>query len=279
MRLAIIFMSLVLCAELRAQEIGLQLYSLRGQFAQDVPGTMAKIKSFGIREIEAGNTYGLSFPEFIKLVAQNNLEVVSFGTDFERLEKFPQNVADDARMYGAKYVVCFWLPHTGDVFTKEDADRAAAVLNRAGAILAQNGLLLCYHPHGYEFRSYNTGTVFDYLVNALDTRFVYLQMDVFWVKQAGQDPLALLKRYANRWVLLHLKDRRKGTADTLDGHADDDTNVVLGQGDVDIAAIMKQAKEIGIKHYFIEDESSHAEEQIPLSLAYLKTLNEDHRSD
>jgi sugar phosphate isomerase/epimerase len=255
-----------------SQEIGLQLYSLRNQFAKDVPGTMAKIKSYGIKEIEIGDTYGLSFPEFIKLIAQNQLQVVSYGTDFERLMNFPQSVADDARAYGAKFVVCYWIPHKGDTLTLEDINRAAAVFNKAGKVLAQNGLLLCYHPHGYEFQPHEKGTLFDYMVDTFDARYVYLQMDVFWIKQAGQDPVALLKRYANRWIMLHLKDRKPGTPDSKNGRVDVESNVTLGKGDVGIDAIMKEAKAIGIKHYFIEDESSRAEEQIPQSLSYLKSL-------
>lgn len=255
-----------------AQEIGLQLYSLRNQFAKDVPGTMAKIKSFGIKEIEIGDTYGLSFPEFIKLIAQNQLQVVSYGTDFERLMNFPQSVADDARAYGAKFVVCYWIPHKGDTLTLEDINKAAAVFNKVGKVLAQNGLLLCYHPHGYEFQPHEKGTLFDYMVDTFDARYVYLQMDVFWIKQAGQDPVALLKRYANRWIMLHLKDRKPGTPDSKNGRVDVETNVALGKGDVGIDAIMKTARAIGIKHYFIEDESSRSEQQIPESLRYLKSL-------
>jgi sugar phosphate isomerase/epimerase len=255
-----------------AQEIGLQLHSLRNEFAKDVPGTMAKIKSFGIKEIEIGGSYGLEFPEFIKLIAQNQLQVVSYGTDFERLMNYPQAVADDARAYGAKYVVCFWIPHKGDTLTIEDINRASAVLNKAGKILAQNGLLLCYHPHGYEFQPHENGTLFEYMVNTFDARYIYLEMDVFWIKQAGQDPVALLKKYANRWILLHLKDRKPGTPDSKNGRADVESNVVLGKGDVGIDAIMKEARAIGIKHYFIEDESSRAVQQIPQSLSYLRSL-------
>jgi len=256
----------------QAQEIGLQLYSLRDQFAKDVPGTMAKVKNMGIKEIEMGGTYGLSFPDFMKLLATNNLSVVSFGTDFERLEKFPQAIADEARSYGAKYVVCFWMPHAADVPTPEEVKRAAAILNKAGLIMKENGLSLCYHPHGYEFGAYQGGSLFDYFVTSFDARYVNFEMDVFWVKQAGQDPLALLKKHPNRFLLLHLKDRKPGTPDSNNGKADVESNVVLGSGDVGIAALMKEARKIGVKHYFIEDESSRSEQQIPQSLAYLKTV-------
>lgn len=262
----------VVLTKVQAQEFGVQLYSFRKQFATDVPGTMAKIKDMGIQSVELSNTYGLSFPEFIKLIAQNNLKVISFGADFERLQKFPQAVADDARSYGAKFVVCSWIPHKGDTFTIEDVKKATEVFNHAGRILSQNGLLLCYHPHGYEFQPYEKGTLFDEIMKNFDKRFVYFEMDVFWIKQAGQDPLALLKKHSSRWVLMHLKDRKHGTPNSLNGKADVESNVVLGQGDVGIEAIVREARKNGIAHFFIEDESSRSLEQVPQSLAFLKSI-------
>jgi sugar phosphate isomerase/epimerase len=97
-------------------------------------------------------------------------------------------------------------------------------------------------------------------------------MDVFWIKQAGQDPVALLKKHRSRWVLLHLKDRRHGTQNSSNGKADEESNVPLGEGDVGIAEVVKEAKKFGIQHFFIEDESSRSEEQLPKSIAFLKAL-------
>ncbi len=262
----------IIIHSLSAQEFGLQLYSLRDQFAKDVPGTMDKVRKIGIKEVEIMGTYGLSFPEFIKVLAKNEMSVISYGSDYEKLKNFPQNLADEARAYGAKFVVIFWIPHDGDTFTAEDVDSAAEVFNTAGKILARNGLLLCYHPHGYEFKPYKDGTLFDYMVEKFDQRFVQFEMDVFWVKQAGQDPVAVLKKHASRFVMLHLKDRKKGTRNSDNGKASVESNVVLGTGDVGIAEVMAEAKRIGIQHYFIEDESSRSEEQILKSLKYLRTL-------
>ena len=72
--------------------------------------------------------------------------------------------------------------------------------------------------------------------------------------------------------MLHLNDREKDLPFTIDGKADENTNVVFGTGDVNIAGVMEIAKSIGIKHAFIEDESSKPLEQVPASLAYLKTI-------
>jgi sugar phosphate isomerase/epimerase len=257
-----------------AQEYGLQLYSLRDQFAKDVPGTMVKVKEMGFKNVEMAGTYGLQFPQMIRLLAENKLNVVSFGVDFERLEREPQKVAEEARSYGAQFIVCAWIPHEVNNFSTADVDRAANIFNNAGRIISSYGLLLCYHPHGYEFKPYEDSTLFDYLVKKLDQRYVYMEMDVFWMKQAGQDPLALLKKYPTRFVLMHLKDRKVGTPNSDNGKSDVEANVTLGTGDVGIAEIIREAKKLGIKHYFLEDESSNAEEQLPKSLAYLKSLQQ-----
>lgn len=275
-----LFQNLILAASLLcgsfqslcAQETGLQLYSLRNQFKTDVPGTLAKIKSFGIHEIEGGGTYGMSIEDYKKLLAQNDLKMVSVGADFQKLSDNPQAIIDEAKAFGATYVMCAWIPHRGDTFDITDIKKAITVFTAAGKLLHDNGICFCYHAHGYEFRPYEGGTLFDYLAKNTDSRYVNFEMDVFWVKHPGQDPVALLKKYPKRFLLMHLKDRRPGTEGNQNGHADDATNVVLGQGDVGIAAIMKEAKRIGVKHFFIEDESAISEAQIPQSLEYLKSL-------
>lgn len=110
------------------------------------------------------------------------------------------------------------------------------------------------------------------MMKELNPKWVNFEMDVFWIKHPGQDPVALLKKYPNRFPLMHLKDRKPGTPGNQNGEADVETNVVLGQGDVGIAEIMKAAKSVGVKHYFIEDESSRSVEQVPQSLQYLKSI-------
>ena len=255
-----------------AQEIGLQLYSLRNEFKVDVPRTLAKIKEWKIKLIEGGGTYGLPLDEYKKLLQNNNLEMVSYGAGFEELENNPQAVIDNAKELGAKFIMCAWVPHKEGVFTIDEINKAIVVFSKAGKLMLEHGLKFCYHPHGYEFRPYENGTLFDYLVKNTDSKYVNFEMDVYWVKHPGQDPVALLKKYPTRFLMLHLKDRRPGTPGNQDGRAPDETNVVLGQGDVGIAAIMKEAKKIGVKYYFIEDESPVAVEQIPLSLDFLRKL-------
>lgn len=277
MKTPIALFACLLCLIINAQAqkpapVGLQLYSFRTQFEKDVPGTMAKVKQLGFREVEVAGTYGLSPADFRKLLDQNGIKAISVGASFEELENNVPGVIEQAKALGAKYVTCAWIPHPGDTFTIYNANDAVDVFNTAGRLLDDNDIKLCYHTHGYEFQQHENGTFFDYLVANLNPKYVNFEMDVYWVKSPGLDPVTLLQKYPRRFTLMHLKDRKPGTPDTKTGHADVESNVPLGQGDVGIAAVLKQAKKTSVKHYFIEDESSRSMEQVPVSLEFLEKV-------
>ena len=253
-----------------AQEVGLQLYSLRNQFKKDIPSTLKLINDWGITVLEGGDSYGMPEEEFKGLLAKNNLKVVSVGAGFNDLANAPEEVVKKAKSYGATYVMCAWIPHDGNNFDISDTQKAVEVFNRAGKILRDNGIKLTYHAHGFEFRPYKDGTLFDYM--AQNAKYFDFEMDVYWVHHGGEDPLKLLKKYPSKFILLHLKDMEKGTKKDNTGHADVETNVVLGTGEVDIAGVVAEAKKLGIKYMFIEDECSRVVEQVPKSLRYLEGL-------
>jgi sugar phosphate isomerase/epimerase len=277
MCLLIVFIALFVSQQSIAQEIGLQMGSMRKMFSEGMPATLARIKELGITELEGGFGRGVDHETFKKLLQENGLKIVATGGSFDRISNKDsiQKVIANAKELGAQFIVCYWIPHSGDDFTFADMKKAVEVFNTAGKTLKENGLALTYHPHGYEFREYEGGgksTLFEYMMDNTNPECINFQMDVFWIKNPGQDPVALLKKYPTRWKMLHLKDRKFGAVNNLNGRQDVETNVVLGTGDVGIAEVMKTAKKIGIKHYFIEDESSRALEQVPLSIAYLKSL-------
>ena len=258
-----------------AQAIGMQMGSMRDMYKEGMPAVLAKLHELGVTELEGGSRRG-DREEFKRLVKQYGMKVVATGVGFDKLQHPDsiQKVIENAKDLGALYVVCYWIPHDGDNFTFADMKKGVEVFNSAGKIFKENGLSFCYHVHGYEFREYEggKGTMFEYMMDNTNPEHVNFQMDVFWIKNPGQDPVALLKKYPTRWKSLHLKDRRIGTPNNLNGRQDKESNVVLGTGDVGIAEIMKTAVSLGIKHYFIEDESSRALQQVPQSIAYLKSL-------
>ena len=254
-----------------AQEFGLQLYSLRDQFSKDVEGSLAQIRDWGITYIEGGGTYGYTQDEFLALLEKYGLKTASIGASFEELEKDPAALIDQAKAFGATYVMCAWVPHQGDEFGEAETRRAIEVFNTAGKVLADAGLTLAYHAHGYEFRPYSGGgTLFDLM--AREARNYKFEMDVYWVQHGGGNPLELLNQYPDKFALMHLKDMEKGVQGNQSGHEDVETNVVLGTGQIDIAGLVKRGAELGIRYMFIEDESSRVLSQVPESLKYLRSL-------
>ena len=253
-----------------AYPIGLQLYNLRDYLPRDVYGYIDKVEDMGIRELEGGGTYGMSIKDFLQLCADHRLNMIAIGADYNELATAPEKAIDQAKAFGVRFVVVYWIPHADGPLSPEDADKAISVFRTAGKKLADAGITLCYHPHGYEFTPYKNGTVFDYMVSQLDPAVFNFELDVYWAKQGGADPLALLRKYPNRFPLVHLKDRKPGTPDSTNGHADVETNVVLGTGDVGIGPILQEARKLGVKHFFIEDESSRVLEQLPPSIQFIR---------
>jgi hypothetical protein len=90
----------------------------------------------------------------------------------------------------------------------------------------------------------------------------------------GGNPAKLLLKYPGRWKLLHLKDIKNGVANDLTGGTPTINNVALGTGQIDYPAVLAAAKKIGIRHYFIEDESPNHAAQMPVTVAYLRGLKE-----
>jgi sugar phosphate isomerase/epimerase len=252
-------------------KLGVQAYTFRRSFPIDVAKTLDTIKMMGFTEIEGGGGR-ISSEEFKKLCDERGISIPSTGASYEQLVRSPDSVAMRTKALGAKYVMCSWIPHKDGVLTFEDAKKAVADFNAAGKALKAQGITFCYHTHGYEFQKYEDGTLMDYIIKNTNPEYVSFEMDIFWVQFGGGDPVALLKKYGNRWKLMHLKDMRKGTPKDLTGLTSGENDVAFGTGEIDLPAILKEAKKVGIKHYFIEDESSDPVTQVPKSIAYLKSL-------
>lgn len=259
--------------QLYTAPFAVQAYTFRKSFPLGVAETLDSIKMMGITEIEGS---GGSMPpeEFKKLCDARGISIPSTGGGYESLVKDPQAAADNAKALGASYLMCAWIPHERGAFNLDNAKKAVTDFNAIGKVLKENGITFCYHTHGFEFQPYEKGTLLDYIITNTNPEYVSFEMDVLWTQFGGGDPVALLKKYGNRWKLLHLKDLRKGVKKDLTGGTSQENDVALGTGEIDIPGIIRESKKIGIKHFFIEDESSRVNIQVPQSIAYLKSLKE-----
>ena len=212
-------------------------------------------------------------PDRIKAMDEQGLVCTSSHVQYERLQHEFDKAVVETKTLGAKYVICPWIPHTGDAFTREDALKAAADFNRIAKAGSDAGLRFGYHCHGYEFVPSTEGTLFDTLAQNSDPKLVGFQIDVFHALNGGADPVALITKHDGRIRSLHIKDMRKGfTPHQGSAGAPPDADVPIGTGQVDWPAVLRAAMKSGATEYYIEDESTDPWGHIPQSVAYLEGL-------
>jgi sugar phosphate isomerase/epimerase len=260
-----------------SDHLGLQLYSLRvTEMQRGWKAVLDQTQAFGLPYIEGGPTpKGLTVEQYQAELKARGLTMVGTGFSYEGLSKDLAGSVASAKAMGVNYVMCAWIPHKDEVpFTDDDARKAAADFNAWGAAFRAAGITFAYHAHGYEFRpDANGGTPFDVLARSTNPQSVSFEMDVFWVTHGGQDPVKLLAKYPDRWRLMHVKDIRRGAPTGIyTGHAPATDDVAVGTGQVDWPAVFKEAQAVGVQWYFIEDESTTPLVNVPLSVAYVRSL-------
>lgn len=260
-----------------SDHLGLQLYSLRVLAKQaGWAAALDRAKELGFTAIEGGPVPdGLSVDQYKGELAKRGLTMPSMGFAYESLAKDIGGSVALARSLGVRYVMVAWVPHKDDEgFTLAEATQAAADFNAWGAAFSAAGITFTYHAHGYEFRPLPDGSnLFDLICSSTRPENVSFEMDVFWITHGGQDPVKLMQKYPNRWRLMHVKDIRKGAPTGIyTGHAPATDEVAVGSGQVDWPAVLGEAQSLGISWYFIEDESTTPDVNIPESVAYVKSL-------
>ncbi|MBO0950806.1 sugar phosphate isomerase/epimerase [Fibrella sp. HMF5405] len=247
-------------------------YTYRASFARNMAATLDTIKGLGITDMEFSNLFGKTAADIRKLLDERNMTCSSFGVGYPDLQNKLDEVGQNAKTLGARYVRVAWVPHKGP-FTLDIAKQTITDFNAFGKKLKDDyGLTFCYHNHGYEFEKHDAGTLMDYIIQNTDPNYVSFEMDILWTFFPGADPAALLMKYPDRFKLMHLKDLRKGIVGNLSGGTPVENDVALGTGQINLPAVLKAAQKSGIKHYYIEDESPSVSVQVPQSIAYLKSL-------
>lgn len=249
---------------------GVVSYTFRNEFKADMAGTFDKVKGFGITDIEMSNLFGQPPAKIRELMDARGIACSSYGAPYNDVLKKTDEVGATAKILGAKYVRVS-LPFTKTPFDKAAATQRAAEMNAMGKHLREkHGLTFVLHNHGMEFVPEGKGTLYDFLHEQTRPEDVSFELDVLWAYLPGADPVAIFEKYGSRIPLMHVKDVRKGLPRTWGHKYDSDNDVTLGTGQLDQSAIFAAAKKAGVKHYYLEDESSHSQSQIPLSLAFLK---------
>jgi sugar phosphate isomerase/epimerase len=285
-------------------KLGVGLFSLPKMLERDFTGAMEMLARLGYQEVETFGPYAFSAPKQIEfwnsvtpslgfsgsgffgetqaevqeIMALNGLSVPSMHTDIETLQTAMGPLAEAAKGLGATYVT---LPSIPPEYRKnlDDYKRTADLFNRIGADAKKHGVKFAYHNHGYGLKPVDGKAPLDLLLENTDPANVLLEMDIFWTVAGGADPVTYLKQHSGRYKMLHLKDMKKIERFSGDGGTPDQWIPLfkqmtwLGDGALDLKAIIETARANGADHFFVEqDNADNPEDVLGKSADYWKAL-------
>ena len=256
--------------------VGVQLYTVRDAMAKDPVAALAKIAQIGFNSVEGATYtgtqkfYGMEPAEFAKVLKDNGLIMPSAhymlgegmpaakGTIVNGWDK----AVDDAAAAGVKYMVCAYLldSERGTLsHYKETADK----LNKAGETCKKAGIQLCYHNHDFEFVKQDGKLPYEMLLINTDEKLVKMEMDLYWMYRAKQDPIAMFNRFPGRFPLWHVKDMDSTPKQMF---------TEVGNGVIPFKKIFTGAKKAGLQYFFNEQDICPGDpfDSITKSYGYIK---------
>jgi sugar phosphate isomerase/epimerase len=262
----------------RKSLIGLQLYTVRDAMQKDPADTLSKVAKIGYNSVEGATYtgtqkfYGTAPSAFSKLLKENGIVMpsghyrlgeeqpkgeIERGTILHEWDK----AVDDAAEVGLKYMVCAYL----SVDERKGLDHykyVADQLNIAGERCKKSGIQLCYHNHDFEFVKQDDKYPYDVLLGA-DKDLVKMEMDIYWVTKAGQNPVELFNQNPGRFPLMHLKDMDNTPQKAF---------TEVGNVVINFKEILRHKKKAGLQYFFVEEDKCPGSpfDSITQSISYIK---------
>ena len=243
------------------KEIGIQIYTLRDEIANDgLEITMEMVAAAGYKLIEPfgyeNKKYlGKTPAEFKALIESFGMRIPSIHSVMELSsaggkEDMINNMkitADDAKATGAEYMVWAYLKPE-DRTSMDDYKRHIETFNKFSEICKEVGIQFAYHNHDFEFIPFEgeTEKPYELIMKETDSDLVKFELDLYWVRKAGQDPVEWFKKDPGRFHLWHVKDM----------YPEDQHFAPLGIGDTDFKRIFAERETSGMKYFFVEQDAA-----------------------
>lgn len=280
--------------------IGLQLYTVGKEMDADPFGTLKRVAAIGYKEVELSPLSKIPAKDLRKALDDAGLKNPSGHYLLPDLQKDLQAKIDLAKEFGEEYMIATvpWVPDPSRIkvdpnkdqlgfflaliksLTLDDWKWNAEQFNKVGEQMKKAGLQFGYHNHNFEFKSYGGTTGYDELLRLTEPALVKLELDCGWMTVAGQDPVSYLRKYPDRYRLMHIKDFHKGftpRTSLMDKGPGAPVPTELGRGAVDYHRIFAAARNVPIRAIYVEQEPPFTEmpalEAIKVDYDYLKKLH------
>lgn len=214
--------------------------------AADVPAALHRLRQVGYERVELAGMHGLTAAQLGEALGDAGLRAISAHEQWARVSGDPDVLAEDMRELGIVDVVVPSMP-------AEWRDRGEAgyaefgrLLGERAAVLGEHSLRLHYHNHWFELEPKGESLGLDVLIQASGPE-VGLELDLAWVRAAGQDPARWVEKIpAGRLRLVHVKDVK------FEGDTAIDTEV--GRGVIDWEPVIAACRTAGVDVYIVEQD-------------------------
>lgn len=264
--------------------LGVQLYSVRQQMAEDFEGALAGVAAAGFTEVEAAALPKKSAGEVRAALDKAGLRCVSAHHPFNDLHARFDEIAAYDKQLGVSFLICASPGHRNPPpaggqsesrgsFSLDDWHYNADQFNEMGEKLAAQGIRFGYHNHVPEFATTDGKVPYFELLRLTDPKKVTFELDCGWAIVAGMKPIDILKSYPHRITMLHVKDFK---APATASHMPEDFKVTeLGMGSIDYPPIFAEAaRSQHIEHAFVEQEAFDMpwKESLKVDADYMRKL-------
>ncbi|HOZ79163.1 MAG TPA: sugar phosphate isomerase/epimerase [Ferruginibacter sp.] len=232
--------------------IGLQLYSVRDELKIGLDKVFEKIAAAGYGSVEMfgfseeGHFFNTKPAATSELLKKNGLVSPSGHYMLDLFNKDGQQTVDAALALGHQYVTIPWFPPE-QRSKLDDYKKIADRINKAAKLCKENNLKMAYHNHEFEFIKYENGVSgYDILIEQCDKDLVDLELDLYWVQYAKENPVKIFSKAPGRFKMWHVKDMSK---------SDPATQTEVGSGSIDFTTIFNNAELSGMEYFFVEQEN------------------------
>ena len=237
--------------------IALQLWSVQMGQDADIFATLEKTAAIGYDGVEFAGYFGKTAAELKAKLTELNLQCVSSHVPCDDIVNKSDEVIAFAQELGIKYIV-------GPYATFEDLTKWLELINQLGAVKEKYeaaGLQLLFHNHHEEFKKINDRYIMDLMMENISGG----EFDTYWIEFAGMSAIDYLKQYAGRVPLVHIKDMAACRTQSTE----------VGNGVLDIAGIVVQAKASGAEWLVLEQEAFTRDrfESVEIGFNNLKKIN------
>src|SRR5690625_1059094 len=220
-----------------------QLYTLREELKGGIRPLFKSLKDMGWAGVQISSLpEGYDPNEVAFALKENNLGAAGMHISLERLQTDLENVLQEANLYGTKDIICPSVPKEmqNETGFRELKTNLNEIAQKAPSYR------ISYHNHAFEFETTINGqNALRYLLDPADNNQILAEIDVYWVRKGGQDPVEFIAPYTNRMPIIHLKDMTKDDRQTF---------AEVGEGVIDFLPLLEWGETNGVKWYAVEQD-------------------------